>query len=45
LISIGAKMLLAKYYEVPTALALGVVAAILSVAVIASQLHAEPAKS
>ncbi len=45
LIFIGAKMLLAKYYEVPTAWALGSVALILFVAVLASQLHTEPAKS
>ncbi|MDP9159341.1 MAG: TerC family protein [Acidobacteriota bacterium] len=44
LIFIGAKMLLAKYYEVPTVWALGSVALILFVAVVTSQLHAEPAK-
>jgi tellurite resistance protein TerC len=39
LIFIGAKMLVSQYYEMPTALALSVVAAILGASVVASVCH------
>ena len=44
LVFIGAKMLLSGWYEMPTAIALGVVAAVLFVSVAASVLHKPKAK-
>jgi tellurite resistance protein TerC len=39
LIFVGAKMLLSNYYHIPTLIALGVVAGVLLVSVLASLLH------
>jgi tellurite resistance protein TerC len=44
LVFVGAKMLVAEFHKVPTAAALGVVAGILVVSVIASLVHPPPAK-
>jgi tellurite resistance protein TerC len=40
LVFIGAKMLLAHYYKIPTGVSLGVVAGVLAVSIVASVLHA-----
>jgi tellurite resistance protein TerC len=39
LIFIGAKMLVSHYYEIPTAIALGAVAGVLAISVVASLIH------
>ena len=44
LIFVGAKMLVSHYYQVPTELALGIVAGILIISVVASMLHPRKAK-
>jgi tellurite resistance protein TerC len=45
LIFIGAKMLVSHYYEIPTAMALGVVGGVLAVSVVASLIHPKKAAS
>lgn len=44
LIFVGAKMLVSNYYHIPTLIALGVVAGLLLVSVLASQLHPQSQK-
>ena len=43
LIFVGAKMLAAHYYQIPTAVALGIVAGVLTISVLASVLHPQKA--
>ena len=45
LIFVGGKMLVSHYYQVPTELALGIVAGILIISVVASMLHPREAKA
>jgi len=45
LIFVGGKMLVSHYYQVPTELALGIVAGILIISVVASMLHPRKAKA
>ena len=45
LIFVGGKMLVSHYYQVPTELALGIVAGILIISVVASMLHPKKAKA
>ena len=45
LIFVGGKMLVSHYYQVPTEIALGVVAGILTISVVASMLHPKTAKA
>ena len=45
LIFVGGKMLVSHYYQIPTELALGVVAGILIISVVASMLHPKTAKA
>jgi tellurite resistance protein TerC len=45
LIFVGGKMLVSHYYQVPTELALGIVAGILIISVVASMLHPKTAKA
>jgi tellurite resistance protein TerC len=44
LIFVGAKMLISHYYQIPTVAALGIVAGVLLVSVLASVVHPRPAK-
>jgi tellurite resistance protein TerC len=45
LIFVGGKMLVSHYYQIPTELALGIVAGILIISVVASMLHPKTAKA
>ena len=45
LIFVGGKMLVSHYYQIPTELALGIVAGILSISVVASMLHPRKVKA
>ena len=45
LIFVGAKMLVSHYYQIPTELALGIVAGILIISVVASMVHPRKAKA
>ena len=45
LIFVGGKMLVSHYYQIPTELALGIVAGILIISVVASMVHPRKAKA